>query len=210
MARGRDGHHIWEFMVYVLLAALLLAPAAPGVTVEPLRTLYVSFLLVGSMWTALWRVRVVFKPGSFRDWVVSPVLYCAPLALTVGLQHYAEALGLNTGQYGFSVMPAILLSGFAVVFVGPWFGLFKLWPVIGSTPTRRRLLALATGAGLVAAACYSPGESAMRLLFLGVGYFPACVVVYLLREDGANLPRPESWPVEVGYVPRADGDDPFA
>ena len=103
-------------------------------------------------------------------------------------------------------MPALFLSAFAVVCVGPWLLLFASWPRIGRTAAGRCVVAIATGAGLITAAWLTGEAFPVFLFFLCVGCLPALVFRFHESEPPQG---PRNSPADRGYVPRKD-DDPFA
>ncbi|MCA1684492.1 MAG: hypothetical protein LC745_00600 [Planctomycetia bacterium] len=223
MEEGRGGTartHIRDLMCGVALVAVVLYPAS--VFKDASLCFYVSALSLFLPWGVLGWVRAATPPGPYWDWVVTPVLYCAPLALTTGLFRYAETLGLDPGYHGHSLLPACLLAGFAVVFVGPWLCAFAAWDFWKRRPRRgrawgpgmpgssiARLMAAVAAVSLGLTACRSPEVFVAGVFLLNAG----CFVAFVIREHQTQKPpgpRAKGWPREEGYVPRADGDDPFA
>ena len=191
-------------MLWVALTAVVLTPIR--VLKEAPQCLYVSALALIGPWSALGRVRVAYRPGRVRDWVIAPLLYCAPLALCIGLLWANERLGLFDENYGLALLPALFVSAFVVLCVGPWLVLLALSPTVGRTAAGRCAGAVATGAALVTGFWLTDGWFLYILFFLGLGSLPAVLYRLMPRGPLKGSRRP---PADVGYLPRKD-DDPFA
>lgn len=178
-------------MLVVALTAVVLTPIHR--LGEPWKSLYVSALALILPWAALWRYRVTTTPGPFRDWVVTPLLYGAPLALMIGLDRYGGTLGLDPRINGFALLPA-LLSWFAVVSVGPWLVLFAAWPVIGRTRTRQTLVEIVVAGGMLAEAWLTKEAVPLLFFFFVAGFFVALVSYF-------HTAQPPRAPLDPPSVP---------
>ncbi len=207
---------LWQIMAFIALVALLLAPLG-SVLRGLFLGLYLSLLALIVPWGLLVWVRSRFEWSLMRS-IVSMGLFGLPMVLTIGLMQLAGPLGIDDGNSlpnSLLMAPAALVATFAALFVGPWLCVFAIrdaWKrgqKRDSLSSTAKLMVCVAAMALVFAALRYAVLVFPFLAFATMGYFVAFVVSEHTRQAPIRL-NLDRRPDETGYVPRADGDDPFA